>query len=260
MNGVNKTLYIPLYGKAYVSRRGLFIKDEMAEKIWDAEGFSLKGKSKSKWLAFYMGIRAAVFDEWVLDTLVDCEDTVVIHVGCGLDGRIERVGNKGCLWYDVDFPEVISERRKYYSEDERYKMIGGDVREPSLLDKIPTRGRAIVLMEGVGMYLSTTEIKRFFDALSTRFSSVSLLMDCYTCLAARLSERGNPVKDVGVSKVYGIDDPNELSSGLRFLCEREMTPRKHTTKLFGLERRIFEGLYAGNFSKKLYRLYEYEKA
>ena len=48
MNSVNKTLYIPLYGKAYVSRRGLFLDDKKAEQIWAAEGFELKGKSKSK--------------------------------------------------------------------------------------------------------------------------------------------------------------------------------------------------------------------
>lgn len=53
MDNVNKTLYIPLCGKAYVSGRGLFLHDEKAEQIWSAEGFSLKGKSRSKWLAFY---------------------------------------------------------------------------------------------------------------------------------------------------------------------------------------------------------------
>ena len=52
MNNVTRTLYIPLYGKAYVSRKGLFLKDKKAEEIWEAEGFALKGKSKSKWLAY----------------------------------------------------------------------------------------------------------------------------------------------------------------------------------------------------------------
>ena len=33
MNNVNKTLYIPLYGKAYVSKKGIILKDEMSEKI-----------------------------------------------------------------------------------------------------------------------------------------------------------------------------------------------------------------------------------
>ena len=44
MNNVNKTLYIPLYGKAYVSKKGVILHDEKAEKIWDAEGFELKIK------------------------------------------------------------------------------------------------------------------------------------------------------------------------------------------------------------------------
>ena len=54
MNDVNKTLYIPLYGKAFVSKRGLFLKDTIAETIWEKEGFALadsvdfSGKSHEK--------------------------------------------------------------------------------------------------------------------------------------------------------------------------------------------------------------------
>ena len=65
MNNVNKTLYIPLYGKSYVSRKGIILSDKKAEEIWENEGFELKGKSKSKWLAYYMGMRSAVFDIWL---------------------------------------------------------------------------------------------------------------------------------------------------------------------------------------------------
>ena len=36
MNNVNKTLYIPLYGKAYVSRQGILLHDPKAEAIWAA--------------------------------------------------------------------------------------------------------------------------------------------------------------------------------------------------------------------------------
>ena len=38
MESVSKTLYIPLYAKAFVSRRGLVLEDRKAEEIWDAEG------------------------------------------------------------------------------------------------------------------------------------------------------------------------------------------------------------------------------
>ena len=65
MNEINKTLYIPLYGKALVSGRKIILRDPKAEEIWAEEGFPLKGKSKSKWLAYYMSMRAAAFDRWV---------------------------------------------------------------------------------------------------------------------------------------------------------------------------------------------------
>ena len=51
MNSVNQTLYIPLYGKALVSRQGIILNDKTAEQIWDAVQFPLKAKSRSKWLA-----------------------------------------------------------------------------------------------------------------------------------------------------------------------------------------------------------------
>ena len=73
MNGVNKTLYIPLYGKSYVSKKGIILDDKKAEQIWEAEGFPLKGKSKSKWLAYYMGTRSAVFDEWLSQQMVNAQ-------------------------------------------------------------------------------------------------------------------------------------------------------------------------------------------
>ena len=151
MNNVNKTLYIPLYGKAYVSRRSLFLRDVKAEEIWEAEKFQLKGKSKSKYLAFYMGIRAAVFDEWVKEQTELCADTVVIHIGCGMDSRAERTAANCSTWYDVDFPEVIEERKRYYSESGNYKMIACDARDTAWLADIPKNKKAIVVMEGVSM-------------------------------------------------------------------------------------------------------------
>ena len=119
MDNVNKTLYIPLYGKAFVSRKGCILTDKKAEEIWAAEGFVLKGKSASKWLAYYMGIRSAVFDDWLRKKMSSQEDSIVIHIGCGMDSRVERVGIGNHDWYDIDFPEVIQERKKYYRENEK---------------------------------------------------------------------------------------------------------------------------------------------
>lgn len=260
MNNVNKTLFIPLYGKAYVSKKGLFLSDCKAEEIWKKEGFALKGKSKSKWLAYYMGIRSAVFDGWVTKQLSPGKDTVILHIGCGMDSRILRVGNENVRWYDVDFPEVIGERKKYFKESENYRMIEGDIRTSEWLNNIQECDRAIIVMEGVSMYLTADELKDFFSALQSHFREISVLMDCYTTLAAKMSKYKNPINDVGVTEVHGTDDPLTLQTGeLTFTKEHNMTPQAFIDELKGAEKFIFRKLYAGGFAKKLYRLFEYTK-
>ena len=260
MNNVNKTLYIPLYGKAYVSQKGILLSDKKAEEIWAAEGFKLGGKSKSKWLAYYMGIRSAVFDEWLSQKMDELEDAVVLHIGCGMDSRVLRVGTKGHKWYDVDFSDVITDRGRYYTETEDYKMLVGDARESDWLSQIPPKGHAVVVLEGVSMYLSHKEMQNLINNLCAHFGEVSLLVDCYTTLAAKMSKYKNPINEVGVTQVYGIDEPTAWQTDdFLFACEREMTPQKYIDELKGMEKKIFQRLYAGGFSKKLYRLFEYQK-
>ena len=260
MNNVNKTLYIPLYGKAYVSRKGIILSDKWAEKIWQKEVVALKGKSKSKWLAYYMAMRAAIYDEWTRARLSANPKAVVLHIGCGMDSRCERV-NSSSLWYDVDFPEVINERRKYFTESDSYRMLPCDIRLGEWRENTPKGADAIVILEGVSMYLKPEELNSFLSSLGEHFGSVKILMDCYTEKAAKISKYKNPINDVGVREVWGYDHPESLAtdSGLIFLKEYDMTPEKYINELSRMERRIFRRIYAGKISKALYRMYEFSK-
>ena len=115
-------------------------------------------------------------------------------------------------------------------------------------------------MEGVSMYIPDKKLSELFSALSARFESVSLLMDCYSVFAAKMSKYKNPIKSVGVTKAYGIDEPDKLAVyGFSCLGEGEITPQKYIDELVGTERKIFSRLYAGRTAKKLYKLYEYKK-
>jgi len=255
MDNVNKTLYIPLYGKAYVSKRGLLLKDPDAEAIWEAEGFPLKGKAASKWLAYNMGMRSAVFDNWLRENLTEAD--VVLHLGCGLDSRCNRVDCANS-WYDVDFPSVIQERQRYFPESVRYRMVGCDLRENWLRD-IPAGGSALVVMEGVSMYLTAEERLALLKTLTAHFSQVKLLLDAYTVFAAKATKYKNPINDVGVTQVYGFDDPRELEqgTGLRFVGAHELTPESMIRELPRTEQGFFRTMFAGKMANKIYRLYEY---
>ena len=261
MNNVNKTLYIPLYGKAYVSRKNIIIKDKKAEEIWQREGFELKGKSKSKWLAYYMAMRSAVYDEWVRQEIQNNPKVVVLHIGCGMDSRSQRVSAKDIQWYDIDFPDVIKERRKYYAESEHYHMLSVDMRTGGWKNCIDSGQDAVIVLEGVSMYFSLEEITGLLSELSQHFNSVKLLMDCYTKKAADMSKYKNPINDVGVTVVYGYDNLEDLvgKSGLSFVKEYDMTPQKYINELQGMEKIIFKNLFAGRIAKAMYRMYELRK-
>ena len=259
MTNTNKTLYIPLYGKAFVSQRGLFLKDKKAEEIWEKEQFPLKGKSKSKWLAYYMGIRAAVIDEWTREQIKNNPDAIILHLGCGLDSRVLRVEHNN-LWFDIDLPEVIDERTRFFKENNNYKMIATNITCNGWLELIPETNNVIVVMEGLSMYLAPDDLKQLFVDLNNHFSHINLIMDCYTSFAAKMSKYKNPINDVGVFEVFSLDEPQILNCDqLMFTQKLDMTPKKYIDELAGLEKTIFRKLYAGRTAKKLYRLYEYKK-
>lgn len=259
MDNVNKTLYIPLYGKAWVSRLGLILQDPKAEEIWAAEGFSLKGKAKSKWLAYNMGMRSAVFDRWTRRQLAEMPEAVIIHVGCGLDSRCERVESNGGQWYDVDFSEVIRERKRYFSETESYHMIGSDIREEAWLSAIPAGKTAIIVMEGISMYLRPEELQEVLKRWKGYFGEIRILMDTYTVFGAKATKYKNPINEVGVTEVFGFDDPKTLEkgTGITFLQEHSLTPEWLIQQLPQKEQGFFRHMFAGKLAKKIYRLYEY---
>ena len=259
MDNVNKTLYIPLYGKAYVSQRRILLEDPKAEEIWNSAGFPLKGKAKSKWLAYNMGMRGAIFDRWALRQMKELPDAVVLHMGCGLDSRNLRIGNGEHPWFDVDFPEVIAERKRHFAETENYRMIASDIRKAEWLLQIPKEKTGIILMEGVSMYLKPEECREVLKRWKDHFAQVRILMDSYTVFAAKATKYKNPINEVGVTAVYGVDDPCDLmaDTGLTFLKEHSLTPGEMIAQLPNREQCFFKMMFAGKLAKKIYRLYEF---
>lgn len=261
MNEVNRTLFIPLYGKARVSRQGIILNDPAAEKIWEEEGFPLHGRSASRWLAYNMAMRARVFDDWTEEMLEQNRNALVLHIGCGLDGRCMRVGTSLCLkWLDCDLPEVIGVRRKYYQETDKYQMLAMDASDSAMAAMFPDSDAAVVILEGLSMYLKREELRGFLKALKEKYRKLHILMDVYTEFGARASKYKNPVNDVGVTVLYGIDDMEGLISGLgiRLKKEHSFTPQALVNELAPFERRIFRILFTGRIYRKIYRLYELE--
>jgi O-methyltransferase involved in polyketide biosynthesis len=261
MNEVNNTLFIPLYGKSRVSRQGIILKDPSAERIWEKESFPIRGRSASKWLAYNMAMRARVFDDWTGEMIRQNPDALVLHVGCGLDGRCLRVGSDSCCaWVDCDLPDVIEIRRKYFDETEKYHMLALDASDPAQTELLPDADTLVLVMEGLSMYLTKDQLRAFLGALHDRYRKLHILMDVYTEFGARASRYKNPVNDVGVTRLYGIDDMESVTGGLgiRVVKEHSFTPPALVNELPPAERLFFKMLFTGRIYGKIYRLYELE--
>ncbi len=260
MNEVNKTLYIPLYGKAKVSKKGIILEDRIAEEIWSKNHFELKGKAKSKWLAYFMAMRSKVFDIWAAEQIAVNSNTVVLHIGCGLDSRYQRLNANVAHWYDIDFPDVIAERKQYFTENEHYTMLCGDASLPQeWLGSLAESEKAIIILEGISMYLELPKLKELLFEISKKYNDTCILMDIYTSFAAKATKYKNPINEVGVTTVYGIDDPliPIKDSNINFINERTMTPKNLVDELKGFDHWFFNVMFVGKATRKIYRLLEY---
>ncbi|MDI6724977.1 MAG: class I SAM-dependent methyltransferase [Methanobacterium sp.] len=76
-----------------------------------------------------MSLRAKLIDNFVKNFLKENNESIAMHLGCGLDSRYERINNRDVDWYDVDFEDVIDIRRHFYGETDNYHLIASSVTE-----------------------------------------------------------------------------------------------------------------------------------
>jgi O-methyltransferase involved in polyketide biosynthesis len=268
MNKINlsqekATLLIPLFGKAkeYLSKSPLII-DEKA--VWivnqiDYDFQSLKIPEKTNKL---MCLRAKLIDNLVNDMLLKRNRSTVIHLGCGLDSRYNRINNSDVDWYDVDFQEVIDIRKHFYKETDKYHLIGSSVTESEWIAKIPkAKDRYIVIAEGLFMYLKEDEIKTLTMRLNASIGSYTLIFDAYSSLTAQRAKSHPSIKKTGAVIQWGIDNPEELLKwglDIRFVAERYFMENEAIRNLDSKMRIMFKiaGLFA--VVRKAHRLLIYE--
>jgi O-methyltransferase involved in polyketide biosynthesis len=67
-----------------------------------------------------VSVRTLILDTAVREFLGKNGDAVIINLGAGLDTRFERLNDaRISMWYDVDLPDVIDLRKRFFSEGPR---------------------------------------------------------------------------------------------------------------------------------------------
>ena len=176
LSGVPETMLQTVYARAKESRGRGAIHDAKAEELIEKldYDFSLAGKDT----AMRSGViaRTIVLDHLTKAWLGAHSGAVVVNIACGLDTRCYRMSGYA-HWYNLDLPETMAVREKLLPESGTISQIamsamddwGGEIKEQN--------APVLVVIEGLTMYLTETDVQQIFTVISNRFSKATVFVE-----------------------------------------------------------------------------------
>lgn len=223
LSAVSETMLATLYSHAVENRYpDALIRDPRAEELvaridYDFERFQLNPTNQAATC-----VRLRQFDRFAQAFLAAHPDGVVVHIGCGLDTRFDRVDNGQVTWYDLDLPPVIDLRRKLLEETPRYKMIASSALDLGWLDTVDVHPDKpfLFIAEGVFMYFPDSEIRRLVLTLRERFPGAEMVFDVASPFVVWLQNLNLRLKRPDVRMAWSLRHYNALeawASGIHLL-------------------------------------------
>jgi len=200
-----ETLFITLYAKASDSRsKRPILNDSAAADLLDKIDLDL-----SKYNDFgnvLVVTRAKQFDEWIKEFIQSNSHGVIVYLGCGLDTRINRINPPDTVsWFDIDYPDVIQLRKKFFANRNGYTMIESSVTDAEWMQQIPTGRRTLIIAEGVLEYIDPNDVETLFCRLLDCFEHGDLVFDVMNSFALK-SGKHQLKKTTGAEHKWAVDD------------------------------------------------------
>ena len=208
-----ETLLVPLYSKAIQAEQSKpIIDDPKAKEILQSIDYDFAQLKIPRQSLLTLAMRAKRLDYYVKSYIQRSSNPLVLHLGCGLDSRVLRVAHTNGSWYDLDYPDVIELRRKFYNESEHYHMIASSVTDFNWIDQIVEHGSACIIAEGLVMYMTEGDVKQLITLLQARFPHSEMAFDAYSQITAKSAGRHPSIKKTGAVINWGIDDAHQIET------------------------------------------------
>ncbi|MDT0406827.1 class I SAM-dependent methyltransferase, partial [Streptomyces edwardsiae] len=129
LTGAPQTMLATFYAKALdAGMANPILGDQLAKQIADRIDYDWSRTSITEATSPSVTTRSAHFDRWTRQFLAVHPEAVVLHLGCGLDGRFFRLRpGPGVEWYDIDYPDVAHLREQLYPSAEHYHVVAASV-------------------------------------------------------------------------------------------------------------------------------------
>lgn len=214
---MDTSLLIPLYIRYIESQRpDALLRDEKAgeiiRKLNLGESFLAQTQVQAE-VQVSILLRNRQFDRMAIYYLSRHPDAVVVHVGCGLDTRFERVDNGQVEWYDLDLPEIVNLRRQIIgNEADRYHLLQYSVLDPAWMDAIPRNGPRsfMCLAEGVFMFFAEAQVRSLVLQLRNTFPTSELAFDAFSPFYVWGNNRRVAHTKIGAEARWALKDGKDL--------------------------------------------------
>lgn len=176
LSGVPETMLQTVYARAKESRTRGAIQDKKAEELVEKLGYDFSLADKDA--AMHDGViaRTIVLDRLVRNYLAANPESVVVNIACGLDTRCYRMQGYA-HWYNLDLPETIAVRRSLLPEEGTVSQIAMSAMEDWGAEIAEHDVPALVIIEGLTMYLNETDVKQIFSRIAERFGQAVVLAE-----------------------------------------------------------------------------------
>lgn len=213
---IGETLLITLYMKYKESQKpNPIISDDNACELVKKIDYDFSKFDKAINSSVGVAIRSNYFDTIAKKFIEQNENPVIVQIGCGLDGRYNRIGKiaKKAKFYQLDIPEIMKIREKLIPKENNETYIHASMLETNWIDIVKDenpKANFLFIVEGVFMYFSKEDVKKFFINISDRFSQGEIIFDVINNWMSKNSHIHDTVKVTRTKFIYGTDDDKEM--------------------------------------------------
>lgn len=183
-SGVPETMLQTVYARAKESKGRGAIRDPKAVALVDRLDYDFSLADKDTVMRSGVIARTIVLDRLVEAWLAQHHGAVVVNIACGLDIRCDRVRGYA-HWYNLDLPETIAVRQKLLPEEGTISQIAMSAMDDWGAEISEKGAPVLVIIEGLTMYLSETDVRRIFAVIAGRFPKATVFVETMNPMVAK---------------------------------------------------------------------------
>lgn len=179
ITGVPETMIQTLYARAKESRKpNPLIYDKKSIELVERIDYDFSAADKDTMMSAGVIARTILLDNMLKDYIHSNPDATIINLACGLDTRFYRVDNGKIKWYNLDLPEVIQFRKRFFTENNRVSMISSSAMEENWVNNVDTQKvPVLIVIEGLTMYLTEEDVKIILSIITKHFVNATIFME-----------------------------------------------------------------------------------